>query len=187
MLRRRDSYHTDGTEDDFVSPIRTSLLWSPFHHRYLLLLAYGGLSRNRAVTYLNIDSLSTQSPHLTPRNPQSLCIWYACKHIPCLSIDDRVITARFHGNGRVARNLCELCPQFGWEKLFEAVKGPMDGHCPLIAPVIELHLLLYNGVGDSRLGANCVSCDTSDEDGGLTAVDQTNLLETLSKHKTSNA
>ena len=187
MLRRRDSYHTDRREDDFVSPIRTSLLGSPIYHWSLLLLAYGRLSRNRAVTYLNIDSLSTQSPHFTPRNPQSLPIWYACKHVSCLSIDDRVITARFDGNGRVARNLCELCPQFGWEKLFEAVKGPMDGHCPLIAPVIELHLLLYNGEGDSCLGANRVSCGTSDEDGGLTALDQTDLLKTLSKHKTSNA
>lgn len=63
----------------------------------------------------------------------------------------------------------------------------MYGHCPLIAPVVKLHLLLYNGEGDSRLGANRVSCDTSDEDGGLTALDQTNLLETLSKHKSSNA
>ena len=47
----------------------------------------------------------------------------------------------------------------------------MNGHCPLIASIIKLRLLLYNGVGDSRLSANRVNYDTSDKDGGLTALD----------------
>ena len=113
---------------------------------------YGKTPVYLAVTYLNIDPLSAQSPHLTPRNPQSLCIGYACKHCPRLTIDNRVITTRFHGNGGIARSLCKLCPQLGREKLLEAVEGPVDGHCPFIAPVIELHLLFYNCVANSRLG-----------------------------------
>ena len=63
----------------------------------------------------------------------------------------------------------------------------MDGHCPFIAPVIELHLLFYNCVVNSRLGASCVSCDASNEGGGLNILDKTNFLETLSKYKASNA
>jgi len=140
-----------------------------------------------AVTYLNIDVLSGHSPHLTPRNPQSLCIGYACKYSPRLTIDNGVNTTRFHGNGGIARSLCELCTQLGWEKLLEAVEGPVDGHCPFIAPVIELHFFLYDCVANTRLGANGVSCDGSNEDGGLTTPDKTNFLETLSKYQASNA
>ena len=137
--------------------------------------------------YLNLDPLSAQSPHLTPRNSQSLCIGYACQHFPRLAIDNGVVPTRFHGNGGIARSVCELCPQLGWEKLLEAVEGPVDGHCPFIAPVIELCLLFYNRVANSCLGGSCVSCDASNEDGGLTTLDSTNFLETLSKYKASNA
>lgn len=68
------------------------------------------MSKMVAVTYLDINSLSAQSSHLTPWNPQTLCIGHACKHISRLTIDDGVVTTGFHGDRGIARSFRELRP-----------------------------------------------------------------------------
>jgi hypothetical protein len=124
--------------------------FNSFHNSSLRYGGNGGYG-NRT-RYLDVYSLSAQGAHLAPWDPQPLIIWYARKHIASLAMYNGVITTRIDGDGGVAGDHREPGEDLRWQDLLETVEGPMDGHCPLITPVIELCLFFEDGVANAGLG-----------------------------------
>ncbi len=113
------------------------------------------VTAGKSRTYLNLDPLRTQSPHLTPRDPQPPRVRHARDQIARLPVDDRVIATGVDGDGGIAGGHGQLGEEVGRQELLEVLERPVDGHGPFIAAVVEFAFSFEDRVADSGLGGRC--------------------------------